>query len=377
MLDASPVPSHRRKRSRDGDSPIRIGGGGSRKRRKKKGRMRRDGDRQDEGKPLLVRRKEASLSPCDQETRDSEVEAGNWRSRLRSRVAKVGSKAPIFGDKKHLHASDRVVRKEKETSKPVTREGMSGLDSPALGSKRGRRKRVSSDEISLAAEEPGDRAAVLPSDDGEDSGWKASPEEEIKAASDLQLGCESNEDLQTAEQTQEVREQVECMNVGGEEKVDQPFEQGTAYPIPQVENTDLGKDAANQSGEHLNSKAVENEEILKEDNLKLPVSQDNLKLPVSQEKLTQPHVKEGRRCGLCGGGTDGKPPKRLVHESVESDNEAYEGSSASEEPNYDVWDGFGDEPGWLGRLLGPIRDRFGMARVWVHQHCAVWSPEVK
>ncbi|XP_010919242.1 uncharacterized protein [Elaeis guineensis] len=367
VLDASPTPSHRRKRSRDGDSPIRIGGGGSRKRRKKKGRMRRNGDRQDEGKALLLRRKETSLSPCGQETKDSEVEAGNWRSRLRSRVAKVGSKAPFFGEKKHLRASGRVVRKKKEPSKPVTKEGMSGLDSPALGSKRGRRKRVSSDEISEGAEEPGDRDVILPSDDGEDSGQKASPEDEIKAASDLQLGCESNEDLQTAEQAQEVREQIECMNVGGEEKVDQPFEQGTAYPIFQVENTDLGKDAANLSGEHLNSKAVENEEILKDDYLELPISQD---------KLTEPHVKEGRRCGLCGGGTDGKPPKRLVHESMESDNEAYEGSSASEEPNYDVWDGFGDEPGWLGRLLGPIRDRFGMARVWVHQHCAVWSPEV-
>jgi hypothetical protein len=41
-----------------------------------------------------------------------------------------------------------------------------------------------------------------------------------------------------------------------------------------------------------------------------------------------------------------------------------------------MWDGFGDDPGWLGRLLGPIHDQFGIARVWVHQNCAVWSPEV-
>ncbi|CAL0310167.1 unnamed protein product [Lupinus luteus] len=87
-------------------------------------------------------------------------------------------------------------------------------------------------------------------------------------------------------------------------------------------------------------------------------------------------IKEGRRCGLCGGGTDGKPPKRLAHDNGESENEAYSGSSASEEPNYDVWDGFGDEPGWLGRLLGPINDRDGIARIWVHLLCAVWSPEV-
>ncbi|MCL7040029.1 hypothetical protein MKW94_029284 [Papaver nudicaule] len=89
-------------------------------------------------------------------------------------------------------------------------------------------------------------------------------------------------------------------------------------------------------------------------------------------------IREGRRCGLCGGGTDGKPPRKLVHYSVESDNEVYGGSSASEEINisYDVLDGFVDEPGWLGRLLGPINDRFGIAGVWVHQNCAVWSPEV-
>lgn len=92
--------------------------------------------------------------------------------------------------------------------------------------------------------------------------------------------------------------------------------------------------------------------------------------------LDCPRVREGRRCGLCGGGTDGKPPKKLVLVSAESDNEQYNGSSSSEEPTYDVWDGFGDEPEWLGRLLGPIRDRFGIARVWVHQQCAVWSPEV-
>ncbi|KAL2523552.1 P-loop containing nucleoside triphosphate hydrolase superfamily protein [Abeliophyllum distichum] len=92
--------------------------------------------------------------------------------------------------------------------------------------------------------------------------------------------------------------------------------------------------------------------------------------------LSKPGIKPGRRCGLCGGGTDGKPPKILIQDGASSDNEIYSGSSASEEPNYDVWDGFGDESGWLGRLLGPINDRFGIARIWVHQQCAVWSPEV-
>lgn len=90
----------------------------------------------------------------------------------------------------------------------------------------------------------------------------------------------------------------------------------------------------------------------------------------------KPRIKLGRHCGLCGGGIDGKPPKVLVLEGAGSDDEAYSGSSASEEPNYDVWDGFGDQAGWLGRLLGPINDRFGIAGIWVHQQCAVWSPEV-
>lgn len=97
---------------------------------------------------------------------------------------------------------------------------------------------------------------------------------------------------------------------------------------------------------------------------------------VSDVVLSKPGIKPGRRCGLCGGGTDGKPPKILVHDGASSDNETYCGSSASEEPKYDIWDGFGDESGWLGRLLGPINDRFGIAGIWVHQQCAVWSPEV-
>ncbi|KAJ8532349.1 hypothetical protein K7X08_012272 [Anisodus acutangulus] len=95
----------------------------------------------------------------------------------------------------------------------------------------------------------------------------------------------------------------------------------------------------------------------------------------SESTLRKRRIREGRHCGLCGGGTDGKPPKKLVYGAA-SDDEAHSGSSASDEPNYDMWDGFGDEPGWLGRLLGPINDRYGIAGIWVHQQCAVWSPEV-
>lgn len=95
----------------------------------------------------------------------------------------------------------------------------------------------------------------------------------------------------------------------------------------------------------------------------------------SDNNLRKRRIREGRHCGLCGGGTDGKPPKKLVYGAA-SDDEERSGSSASDEPNYDMWDGFGDEPGWLGRLLGPINDRYGIAGIWVHQQCAVWSPEV-
>lgn len=104
---------------------------------------------------------------------------------------------------------------------------------------------------------------------------------------------------------------------------------------------------------------------------------DKSAFALKDSKLDRLRIREGRRCGLCGGGTDGKPPKKLVRDSVDSDDELSGGSSAPEEPNYDMWDGFGDEPGWLGPLLGPIHDRFGIAGVWVHQHCAVWSPEVR
>lgn len=77
------------------------------------------------------------------------------------------------------------------------------------------------------------------------------------------------------------------------------------------------------------------------------------------------YIKEGRRCGLCGRGSDGRPPKRLVQDNGESENEAYSGSSTSEQPTYDTWDGFDDEPGWLGHLLGPINDRYGILKHYI------------
>ncbi|GLJ26574.1 hypothetical protein SUGI_0515190 [Cryptomeria japonica] len=94
-------------------------------------------------------------------------------------------------------------------------------------------------------------------------------------------------------------------------------------------------------------------------------------------KFQRSAIIEGRKCGLCGVGNDGKPPKKLSQEITDSDNEICgELQATTEESKYQEGDGFGDDPGWLGRLLGPLNDRHGITGVWVHKQCAVWSPEV-
>lgn len=166
--------------------------------------------------------------------------------------------------------------------------------------------------------------------------------------------------------------QVECV-----ETVD---EQGD-----QLESEKEGKNAGDVAGiagvstEHVDNEGSIDKEVGIDDNVAKDENigkMDELKQSSNVDKSEYRCIKEGRRCGLCGRGSDGKPPKRLIQENGDSENEAYSGSSASEEPTYDTWDGFDDEPGWLGRLLGPINDRYGIAGIWVHQNCAVWSPEV-
>ncbi|KNA24905.1 hypothetical protein SOVF_010900 [Spinacia oleracea] len=140
----------------------------------------------------------------------------------------------------------------------------------------------------------------------------------------------------------------------------------------------LDEDAENQTQVEDVGLAVLNEVVAeaKEKHAEVEGGVNLAKCNATVAGIPRSRVKKGRRCGLCGGGTDGKPPKVMANDSAGSDYEAYSGSSASEECNYDPWDGFGDEPGWLGKLLGPINDRYGIAGIWVHQHCAVWSPEV-
>ncbi|KAH7433388.1 hypothetical protein KP509_07G067200 [Ceratopteris richardii] len=85
-------------------------------------------------------------------------------------------------------------------------------------------------------------------------------------------------------------------------------------------------------------------------------------------------IKE-RKCGLCGGDSRGEPAKYLLPVSTKrKDGQTSKDDQTA--PLYSEWDAFGNEPGWLGPLLGPLGDKFGIAGVWVHQECAIWSPEV-
>ncbi|XP_020203639.1 uncharacterized protein LOC109789156 [Cajanus cajan] len=155
-------------------------------------------------------------------------------------------------------------------------------------------------------------------------------------------------------------------------------------PVERVDKVDGQLDSVKESrdagdvAEQVNNEGSNGKEVDIDDNVlnEANVGKRDESKHASSDKRGHQRIKEGRRCGLCGGGSDGKPPKRLVQDNGESENEAYSGSSSSEETNYDIWDGFDDEPSWLGRLLGPINDHYGIARIWVHLHCAVWSPEV-
>ncbi|XP_022753295.1 LOW QUALITY PROTEIN: uncharacterized protein LOC111301697 [Durio zibethinus] len=171
---------------------------------------------------------------------------------------------------------------------------------------------------------------------------------------------EVTETIERVELSEEQVQQLECQNERANEEdvveVDNVLEEVEDGGVQDAKDDGLVK-VAEKPLEHQNDMKVE------ESN------------QAAADTTGKRRIKQGRRCGLCGGWTDGKPPKKLAHNAGDSENEAYS-SSASEEPNYDIWDGFGDEPGWLGHLLGPINDRYGIAGIWVHQNCAVWSPEV-
>ncbi|PPD68475.1 hypothetical protein GOBAR_DD34644 [Gossypium barbadense] len=166
--------------------------------------------------------------------------------------------------------------------------------------------------------------------------------------------------IERVELTEERVQQLECLSEGANEEDAVEVDNGPE------EVEDVGLHDAKEDG------LVNGDKKHSEFKNHMKVEKSN---QAAAYMIGKSRIKQGRRCGLCGGGTDGKPPKKLVHDAGDSENEAYS-TSASEEPDYDIWDGFGDEPGWLGRLLGPINDRYGIAGIWVHQQCAVWSPEV-
>jgi hypothetical protein len=87
------------------------------------------------------------------------------------------------------------------------------------------------------------------------------------------------------------------------------------------------------------------------------------------------------RCGLCGGTTDGEPAADISSEvpvGLANGNLKPQDESCLADVTIDTKksDGFGTETGWLGRLLGPLGEQFGVGGVWVHENCAIWSPEV-
>ncbi|GAB4846497.1 hypothetical protein Ancab_025502 [Ancistrocladus abbreviatus] len=369
FLDSSPPPSKKRQKVNKNGRKVC---GGSVEGVKGKVELKRD------------------LSPCSN-SMASEEELGVWRSRLRSRARNVSLGMKENDDspraKRKLYEDPEVVKK---VVKPVgnglgdKKMALDGVKSTVVKSKRPGRIRASiGHEVELH-------------DDSENESEKAVIDvlgnrgDEHASLSGSETGDQTDEGL--FDNTVHVVEKVSEApgNMHSEERIvndcvkileqDKPFDlaervveaasQRDAMDVVALPTGLMGDEGNNHLGSGALAKAQEN--ALEDDNAAKVDNSD----PTSTAPPSKPRIKEGRRCGLCGGGLDGKPPKRLVHDTAGSDHEAYTGSSASEEPNYDIWDGFGDDPSWVGKLLGPINDRYGIAGIWVHQQCAVWSPEV-
>lgn len=350
VLDASPPPPKKRRKISE------ASGDGSSK---------RVGDRFSVGLK--------TESPCSTTLGLEEEESGEWKSRLRARGRKVsfvtGNSSPRSKKKLFGHSDD--VKEQSDLVHPRVNGKKGGLVGETLmvvQSKRPGRIKASNvvnfgrEEIGLGnSDKNGEDTSVLQAVKDKNKGSlleevvtdNGAADELLEQGNEDPVSFNSNDNANNMLQSAEQSMPVEQLESGDREN--QSFHQGVkSAPENHVED---GTFHANHSQDE-NSKKV---------------GEDKYSPTHRQHK---PRIKKGRCCGLCGGGTDGKPPKKLVHEGAGSDNEAYSGSSSSEEPTYDVWDGFGDEPGWLGQLLGPINDRFGIAGIWVHQHCAVWSPEV-
>lgn len=359
VLDASPMPPKKRRR-------MAKRGGMSRVEKMKR----------------VVGVKSGNLCSTSKVLEEGEEILGAWRSRLRTR-----GKSLSFGGKQKENLSPKGKRKLFEDVDEVEEEGALGYeeldiheefvdgDLSAAKSNREGRVEVLSDlhnehqEIDLVGgvgdeKEVKEEEALGSSDEGNSLLLKAENECGNDDGSSDCLGSpklveKENIEVQTGSQLEE--------HHGDDNAEMQLDNEACTVGKNQIRAVEVDGSTADQAkDEECHNKPLEDESSGKLGK-KIHASDDTLK-PI--------RIKEGRRCGLCGGGTDGKPPKKLVQDGNGSDDEVSSGGSASEEPNYDIWDGFGDEPGWLGRLLGPVNDRFGIAGIWVHQQCAVWSPEV-
>ncbi|KAF8413815.1 hypothetical protein HHK36_001808 [Tetracentron sinense] len=323
-------------------------------------------------------------------------EPGSWRSRLRSRVKSASfeqkeNDASPRGKRRLFKESDGFREESKLTNEEShDRKGrLEGSKSPNAKLKRPERAKgligpTSGDQAtgSSSSKEDGnernvgDRLLHLGEEllknamggeseriiaDGFFTQVVENEERKIETGLQLEEECSGGKDLVTTKQNDMQLEQSDCDKGGGHHE--------DSIEVIRLPTDQLDGEGC-CAGEDVNPDKLDKNPLEDEDAKMVDKSKC-----FSADTVRKRRIREGRRCGLCGGGADGKPPKRLVQDSAESDCEAYGSSSASEEPNYDIWDGFGDEPGWLGRLLGPIHDRFGIAGVWVHQHCAVWSPE--
>ncbi|KAK6946682.1 AAA ATPase, AAA+ lid domain [Dillenia turbinata] len=299
------------------------------------------------------------------------VETDGWRSRSRSRVRNVDVKGFCRMERESLVKSKRLGKTKDEN---LSDDGDPAVecDSVKENDDNGINEvdKEEKEEVVVVVEEEKENKSSFDSSNDEENGVEVDNDtivleknEETEMETHVQLNKSyDNDDMEIVEESNKLEEPPENLDKGENEWDGDAAVEINEIPGKEKEDKEEGKDG-------------EDDSVLRSEKGENVVNADKLN-SASGDALAKPHIKEGRRCGLCGGVTDGKHPKKLLNMVDESDNETYSSSTASEEPNYDIWDGFGDEPGCLGQLLGPVNDRFGIARVWVHQHCAVWSPEV-
>ncbi|KAL4580370.1 hypothetical protein LXL04_016561 [Taraxacum kok-saghyz] len=336
ILDASPSPAKKRKRSeRNGEGSSRRGGN----------------------------RDRVSLKtdlPSSTTLGLDEDDSGEWKSRLRARRRKVtfmnGDSSPR--SKKKLFNQSDGVNEHSDLLNPQLDDNKGGLVGETLMVVQPKRPgRVKASNVVTNGREEEDTTVfdVVKDNNNVCCSTDNVPAIELHEQGDeveVPVTSDSKDNANNKVQSPEQSKPLEQQQPESNEKQNQtPHQEVTCPPDNHVEDGAIHANHLEQKDPKVNKYSP-------------------------THRHHKPRIKKGRCCGMCGGGIDGKPPKILVLDGTGSDNEAYSGSSSSEEPTYDIWDGFGDEPGWLGQLLGPINDRFGIAGIWVHQQCAVWSPEV-